>query len=214
MKYLILRKRPGDRENPFTEMVAAGGGAADYQFPLEVTAAALQDRDVGDVRRDPLVEDVIPSIPFTLIQPLAEPADGVTAVGDSQVAWGIDAVGAGTCPLTGDGVIVAVLDTGIDSGHPAFAGRAFDPQDLRDFTTDEQGVAGSVPDVHGHGTHVAGTIFGREVNGTRIGVAPGVTRALIGKVLGGPTGGSTEAVFNAIDWASGAERMSSRCPLR
>jgi hypothetical protein len=36
-----------------------------------------------------------------------------------------------------------------------------------DFTVDEQGVTGSAPDNHGHGTHVAGTIFGRAVDGKR-----------------------------------------------
>ena len=39
-------------------------------------------------------------------------------------------------------------------------------------------------DDHGHGTHCAGTIFGRDVNNTRIGIARGVKKAMIGKVLG------------------------------
>ncbi|MCA1675983.1 MAG: S8 family serine peptidase, partial [Actinobacteria bacterium] len=37
-------------------------------------------------------------------------------------------------------------------------------------------------------------------DGVRVGVAPGVERVLIGKVLG-PAGGSTEMLFNAIEWA-------------
>jgi subtilisin family serine protease len=55
-------------------------------------------------------------------------------------------------------------------------------------------------DEHGHGTHCAGTIFGRNTNGTRIGVAPGVTKALIGKVLG-QGGGSSDKIADAILWA-------------
>ena len=197
MKYLILRKRPHAGEDPFMEMVAAGGGD-DFQFPFEVGSQELEDRDVGDLRRDPSVEDVVPSIPFTLIKPLDESPAGAGPV--AQTAWGIEAVGAGSSPQNGEGVTVAVLDTGIDKTHPAFSGLAFDAEDLMDFTADERGVAGSAPDVHGHGTHVAGTLFGREVNGTRIGVAPGVKKVLIGKVLG-PKGGPTEAVFNAVEWA-------------
>lgn len=196
MKYLIIRKRPDAGDNPFMEMVAAGGGGPDFQLPYETASQELRDRDVGDLRRDPSVEAVVPSIPFTLIAPVDEPTAGPSA----ETAWGVDVVGATTSPQNGDGVTVAVLDTGIDKAHPAFAGLAFDAADLMDFTVDEQGVAGSAPDADGHGTHVAGTIFGREVNGMRIAVAPGVRKVLIGKVLG-PQGGPTEAVHNAIDWA-------------
>ena len=87
--------------------------------------------------------------------------------------------------------IVAVLDTGIDAAHPAFAGVTLVEQD---FTGEGNG------DTHGHGTHCAGTIFGRDVDGTRIGVARGVKKALIGKVLGGEGGGS-DAIVRAINWA-------------
>jgi len=56
-------------------------------------------------------------------------------------------------------------------------------------------------DEHGHGTHCAGTIFGRTVENKRIGVAPGVKKAIIGKVLGG-NGGGSDIVMQAIQWAA------------
>jgi subtilisin family serine protease len=196
MKYLILRKRKQAKEDPFMELVSMGGVSG---FPFSFTAEArdLRDADVADLRRDPDTEDLIGSIEFTLIEPFAQPPDPPVA----EKVWGIEAVGATTSPQNGDGVTVAVLDTGIDKDHPAFAGLLV-PNDLMDFTTDEEGTPGSAPDTdaHGHGTHVAGTIFGRDVNGKRIGVAPGVKKVLIGKVLG-KQGASTIAVFNAIHWA-------------
>ena len=54
--------------------------------------------------------------------------------------------------------------------------------------------------MHGHGTHCAGTIFGKDVSGTRIGVARNIKRALIGKVLG-QGGGSSTTIAQAIQWA-------------
>jgi subtilisin family serine protease len=57
-------------------------------------------------------------------------------------------------------------------------------------------------DDNGHGTHCAGTIFGGKVGGMRIGVAPGIKRALIGKVLG-PGGGGSDQILAAINWAVG-----------
>ena len=87
---------------------------------------------------------------------------------------------------------VAILDTGIDRNHPAFAGMAITELD---FSGDGDG------DVNGHGTHCAGTVFGRDVDGQRIGVARGVSTALIGKVLGDQGGGGSEMLFNGMEWA-------------
>ena len=128
-------------------------------------------------------------MPLKLIAPFA--VAGPLAPINNNIAWGIRAVGADTSPFDGAGVVVAVLDTGIDAAHPAFAG-----VDLvqKDFTGEGNG------DEHGHGTHCAGTIFGRDVNGVRIGVARGVTKALIGKVLGS-SGGGSENIVSAIQWA-------------
>ena len=63
-----------------------------------------------------------------------------------------------------------------------------------DFTGEGNG------DQHGHGTHCAGTIFGMTTESMRIGVAPGVKKALIGKVLG-LEGGSSGQIVRAIQWA-------------
>jgi subtilisin family serine protease len=96
-----------------------------------------------------------------------------------------------------------VLDTGINKNHPAFAGIA-DQIVEKDFTGTGNG------DNQGHGTHCAGTIFGRAVDGKRIGVAPGVTKALIGKVLADDGSGNSDMIFAAIQWAvaEGAQVIS------
>jgi subtilisin family serine protease len=192
MKYLVFREEFTD-DDPFQFTVLAGAGDA---HPPTATPEELEDRDAADLRRKPGVKDVIPSIPLSLIEPVDDPAPGPTGQG----AWGVDAVGATTSPQNGEGVTVAVLDTGIDTNHPAFNGLSFGPHNLVDFTVGDQEVPGSAPDQHGHGTHVAATIFGRDVNGTRIGVARGVNRVLIAKVLG-PQGAPSDAVYRAIAWA-------------
>ena len=57
-----------------------------------------------------------------------------------------------------------------------------------------------VTDFDGHGTHCAGVIFGRDVDGMRIGVARGITDVLIGKVVGGE-GPTLDGLADAINWA-------------
>ena len=58
----------------------------------------------------------------------------------------------------------------------------------KDFTGD------GTEDQDGHGTHCAGTIFGRDVDGLRIGIARGIKKALIGKVIGKDGGASPDIV--------------------
>ena len=152
--------------------------------------ADLSPRDMRDATHDPAIAAVARAMPTRLIAP--EPLDEVRSE-DAEPAWGIAATGAEASPFTGAGVRVAVLDTGIDSDHPAFEGVTLT---TRDF-------AGSgIEDANGHGTHCAGTVFGRDVEGTRIGVARGVTDALIGKVLADDGRGSSEMLFQAMKWAS------------
>jgi len=59
----------------------------------------------------------------------------------------------------GQGITVAVIDTGVDFSHPALAGRLVPGYDFVDQDTDpsEVGVAGVTP-MFGHGTHVAGLV--------------------------------------------------------
>gem|GEM_PF-1186904 len=56
--------------------------------------------------------------------------------------------------LSGDGVIVGVLDTGIDPSHPALAGN------FSGFFFDGVNGRTNPYDDHGHGTHVSGTLAG------------------------------------------------------
>ncbi|HEX2773018.1 MAG TPA: S8 family peptidase, partial [Micromonosporaceae bacterium] len=63
----------------------------------------------------------------------------------------------------GRGITWAVVDSGIDAGHPHFARGTLDGDVRglhRDFTKDEPDVEGALVDEFGHGTHVAGIIAG------------------------------------------------------
>ncbi len=60
---------------------------------------------------------------------------------------------------TGAGMRVAVLDTGVDSQHPALAGRLLAGFDFVDFDTDPSEVGSRADNISfGHGTHVAGLV--------------------------------------------------------
>jgi subtilisin family serine protease len=158
---------------------------------LEVETPLLGLEQLEEIRLQPDVASIAPEMPVSLIEPVSRGGGGTTAQAGG-VAWGITAVKADASAYMGQGVVVAVLDTDIDRSHPAFAGIDIVEQD---FTGEGNG------DENGHGTHCAGTIFGRDVQGFRIGVARGVERVLIGKVLGADGGGSTVGVMEGLQWA-------------
>ncbi len=92
---------------------------------------------------------------------------------EAPAEWNIQAIRASDLwnyGFTGQGVVVAVVDTGVDPYHPDLQGRYrggsnswFDPNGEH-----------AVPyDAHGHGTRVAGLVVGGDAGGSSIGAAPG-----------------------------------------
>jgi subtilisin family serine protease len=190
-QYIVLEVRstaPTRRRGP-----ASAGGPATAAVSVE----SLTPMDVADARRAPGVE-VAPLLPMKLVEPVSTLA--AATPGTPGSAWGVEAVGAIESPFSGAGIKVAVLDSGIDASHEAFQGLRVTQ---RDFTGEGDG------DRVGHGTHCAGIIAGRDLNGYRYGVARGIDELLVGKVAGAK-GGSTDALMQAILWAleSGAHVMS------
>lgn len=88
--------------------------------------------------------------------------------------------------FTGRGQRVAVLDTGVDSTHPALAGAVATQTDFTGLNAAGAPAEG-VGDMHGHGTHCAGVVASRDR--TRTGIAPG---AVIDDIKIMPASGLTD----------------------
>ena len=118
---------------------------------------------------------------------------------------------------TGKDVVVAVLDTGVDIGHPAFQGRLWENPGERLDGTDTNGN-GYVDDLYGwnfagdddqvfvsaetdfHGTHVAGLIVGApHASSGATGAAPGA-KVMVLRFIDGDAGRTSDAI-SAIRYA-------------
>ena len=112
------------------------------------------------------------------------------------IDWGLIAGGvpAAWQLSRGEGVTVAVLDTGVDREHADLVTQfASDPAD---FTGSPWGP----DDRQGHGTHCAGIIAATDNAQGVVGVAP-MAKLLVGKVLGDDGSGLGDWVAAGIDWA-------------
>jgi subtilisin family serine protease len=113
---------------------------------------------------------------------------------DPTLTWGLQVTKVAESRYTGKGVRVAVLDTGMDLGHPDFVGRSITS---RSFILGE-----AVQDRHGHGTHCIGTACGPKLPGQmpRYGVAC-EAEIFAGKVLSNRGSGSDSGILAGINWA-------------
>jgi subtilisin family serine protease len=115
-----------------------------------------------------------------------------------QVAWGVARIQAPQLwqqGLSGKGVLVAHLDTGVDGEHPALKPAI---QQFAEFDATGHVISGApIADSLDHGSHTAGIIAGRPFLGQQIGVAPGC-QLISGAVIEG--GDQVARVLAGVDW--------------
>ena len=119
---------------------------------------------------------------------------------------------------TGEDVLVALIDTGVNLNHADLQGRFWDggaeyPNHGYDFYSHDNDPS----DTHGHGTHVAGTIVGSGASGTQTGVAPGA-KLMVLKVFHGEDNLTeptmwVEAMQFAVEHGADVLNMSLGQPL-
>jgi subtilisin family serine protease len=155
------------------------------------------------------VERLFENFTISIPEPLEEESlPGVLSV---DYTWGLEKIGVPEVwgmNITGSGVRVAVLDTGVEITHPDLAGKMWtdDPEDPTypggwiEFDEDGDIVVGSEPhDSAEHGTHTSGTCVGGNTSGIAIGVAPGAF-LMHGLVI--PWGSGTLAqIITGMEWA-------------
>jgi subtilisin family serine protease len=147
-------------------------------------SVSIAQRDVARLARVAGVKAIYPVVQFSVPERSVNPGvELVTALTQTGADIAQNSLG-----LSGAGVKVAVMDTGIDFDHPDLGGcfgpgcRVFTGWDFvgDDFNADDTSpsfnpipVPDPIPDdCNGHGTHVAGIVG---ANGAIRGVAPGVT---------------------------------------
>lgn len=173
--------------------------------PLWIVNAVLAtvESDLVDrIAERPDVTRVVPNETVTLLTP--EEAAGAAAPEPSNLTWGLEQVRAlhawEGLGVDGSGVVVAVLDTGVDWRHPDLLDNyrgSFPNGSANHIYSWFDAVGGSgVPiDPNGHGTHVAGTAVGTPF----IGVAPGAKWIAV-RTLDANGSGELGDVHLAFQW--------------
>ena len=134
--------------------------------------------------------------------------------GATSIAWNVTQVHADQVwsqyNINGSGVVIAVIDTGVDYYHPDIANHMWDggteyPNHGYDFVSSDNDPI----DDNGHGSHCAGTVAGYGTSGIQTGMAPGATIMAL-KVLSAEGSGSSTNITSAMTFAieHGADAVS------
>ena len=161
----------------------------------EIIAQLAEHQDVACVYRDEK-RKMVPDFVLT------------DAVETRDIAWHVSKVNApqvwsynGSTGYDGDGVVVAVVDSGVDYNHVDIAGSMWNggsqyPHHGYDFVNNDNDPM----DEYCHGTHVAGIVAGQGNAGTQTGIAPGA-KIMAVRVLDDTGYGSDAEVISGIEFA-------------
>ncbi|MDB4957197.1 MAG: peptidase [Myxococcales bacterium] len=159
-------------------------------WTINAVAATLPTSMIDEIARLPEVERIEPDLS------ISAPTTNIGNV--TTTAWNLSAIRAPDLWATGQrgaGIVVAVLDSGVDVDHPDLAAswrsRAgwYDPYDQHSSPFDGSG----------HGTQVMGLVVGGATSGESIGVAPDA-RWIAARIYGDNGVASLSGIHLALQW--------------
>lgn len=174
--------------------------------------ALLAARGIARVRSLWAVNSIAARVPTDLITTLAR-LPGVESVRldaavsapvtpyttQGTVGWNIGAIGADalwTAGVTGQGVVVGVMDSGVDIYHQDLSTRW---RGGSNSWFDPHGEHATPYDALGHGTQTTGVIIGGDTGGVAIGVAPGA-QWVAAKIFNDAGVSTLSAIHEAFQW--------------
>src|SRR5213593_2099502 len=188
----IVMFQPGTTEA--ARAVSAQSAAAVVRFNYSIVDAiaidAVDANALAILQQDRSVIAIVPDWPiYAVAAQLPSILPGPNPSGTQTIPAGVKRVGVPRPASDGNGIGIAIIDTGIDFGHRDLAPAA------QWFTA----VGTSCQDDHGHGTHVTGIVAALDNGVDVIGVAP-KSKPYCVKVLDSTGSGSDSNIIAGLDW--------------
>lgn len=160
----------------------------------------------------------IASIDYDEYRMMLDPNEWKNAVAEEgnpasrEITWNVLKINADdvwALGYNGEGVIVSVIDTGVNYDHLDLEDHMWENPDYPNHGYDFVNNDNDPKDDHGHGTHCAGTVAGDGTAGSQSGVAPEAT-IMCAKVLDSGGSGNESSVWSAVEFSveQGANVMS------
>ncbi len=170
------------------EVMADLDGPARRFWLVNAIATRVSADEVADLATNPAVRSIDLDIPVRVT--------AGTPATSAVTGWGVDAINApavwSTYGLTGRGIRIGSIDTGVDAANAQLAASVVA---WRDFV----GGNPAPYDDNGHGTHTVGTMVARNTGGSRVGVAPDA-QIVVAKAMGADGASTSSRLLAAAQW--------------
>ncbi|CZQ82541.1 S8 family peptidase [Trichococcus collinsii] len=199
-----FKDKPGQAE--LHAFKGLGGDVSNVFTIIPAISGRLPAKAIEALKNNPQVEVV--ELDYT-VQALEYSAEN--ELGNSWGADHINADAALASGYSGEGIKVAVLDSGVNFNH-------FDLRDNFDFSANELGydfVSDDLfpEDVYGHGTHVAGILAAASNGFGVVGVAPDAQMVAL-RVLDENGEGTASRIIEALQWIQNYNAAHPDSPIR
>ena len=174
---------------------AQDGDINDQYTSIQAIACNLPQQAIDGLKNNPKIAFVEPDAIMTTQDYTVDP--------ELYYSWGVERVGAGIVQAdgnNGDGVKVAVIDTGINYNHADLSANI--ARDSNNAVIGYNFVSNNNDpmDDNGHGSHCAGIIAALDNNQAVVGMAPKAILYPV-KVLDSTGSGYVSTIAAGIDWA-------------
>jgi subtilisin family serine protease len=167
---------------------------------------------------DLLKRDDIEKIDYDKLQVVIDPEVRKNSIpepgysGNREITWNVLKINAHevwALGYNGEGIVVSVIDTGVNYNHVDLATNIWTHPDYPNHGWNFVSNNNNPLDDHGHGTHCAGTVAGDGTAGSQTGMAPGASIMCL-KVLNSSGSGEENYVWQAVQFSveNGAHVMS------
>lgn len=199
--YLVYENAPSSQE--VTELEDLGLNVA--VIFMDLKAVGLKDVPINMIPSLPEIEGVV------MVEPKMEPiafSDIATPNVKAKESKEYSPEAAWELGYTGKGAVIAIMDTGVDNGHPSLSGKWVAGAD---FSKREIPIINpwdgshDADDTQGHGTTCAGIAMGTgDPEGTYQGTGPDawLVDLRIGTILGGSPGEGPQSTYDAAQEAT------------